>query len=253
MRLDQRGAVPGDQPALDQPRRQREGLGPVVGGEDVGLVRQQHDLRTGRVDLGRLDLRVAAVGVGERVGQSGAREQVAGERVAADDHPRVAPDRGGRARPVGGGVAAPQLARPEQPVGVRPAERLGEQPLHRRDPLRHRLDVGHPHRHARLAQPAYVELAVLLLVGDDQVGGEVDDRCDGGVLGAADAGYVEVRGVGAPLGGADQHAAVDRGQRLGQRGDQAHHAAGRSGQVDGGTQIVVQHLPEPTLRPGPAS
>ena len=76
-----------------------------------------------------------------------------------------------------GGSGPHQRARASaSQAGRCPPERLVEQPLAAPDPGRHRLDVGHPHGHAGRAQPSYVDLAVLLLVGDDQVGREGGDR-----------------------------------------------------------------------------
>ena len=92
--------VPGEQATADQlGRRARERLRAVVGGEHVRLVGEQHDVRARAVEVLQGDLRVAVGGVGVHVVPAQPADEVAGERVPADDHPRVAPDRDGdRAR-----------------------------------------------------------------------------------------------------------------------------------------------------------
>ena len=127
--------------------------------------------RSASVHLG-----VALGVVGVDVGQAEPPGQVAGERRPADDHPRVAPDRDRDPPRHRGHRAAPEPARLGQPVRPPPAEGLVEEPLQRGDRLGHGLDVGHPDGDTGVAQAAHVELAVLLLVGDDQVGGELRDR-----------------------------------------------------------------------------
>ena len=205
MRLDHRRAVPGQQPPRHQPRRRREGLRPVVGGEDVGLVRQQYDVRAGAVDLARGDGRVAPVpAAGQHVGQPGPGEQVVGVGRRADDHPGVAPDRDGDRR-AGARRASDHSERAATSHGGsgRPSASANSRDIEARAWSTVSIRVTHT-GDAGLAEAAYVELAVLLHVGDHEVGGEGADRRQVGVLGAADARHVEVGRVGAPVGGADQ-------------------------------------------------
>ena len=103
----------------------------------------------------------------------------------------------------------PEVAGLDQPGRIGQPEGAAEEARHRVDRLLDGLDPGHPDRHAGVAEPAYVELAVLLLVGHDEVGGERPDRGQVGVLGAPHAGHVEVGGVGAPLGRPDERSGAD--------------------------------------------
>ncbi len=238
MRLDHRRAVPGEQPARHQPRRRRECLGPVLGGEDVRLVRQEHDVRAGVVDLRGRDRRVAAVAPGEHVGQPCPGEEVVGVGGRADHHPRVAPDRDGH-RETYGGRRRPEGARLGQPRRVGQSQRRGEEARHRVERLLDRLDPGHPHRDAGLAEPAYVELAVLLLVGHDEVGGEGADRRQVGVLGAAHPPDGEVGRVGAPVGRAHQQVRRGGRQCLGQGRHERDDTRCRAGQRDVVAQVVA--------------
>jgi len=58
---------------------------------------------------------------------------------------------------------------------------------------------GDPDRDPGCAKPPDIDAAVLLLVGDDEIGCEVDNAMHVGVLGAADSLDGEVCRVGAPL------------------------------------------------------
>ena len=238
MRLDHRRAVPGQQPPRHQPRRRAQRLRPVGVGEDVGLVRQQYDVRTGLVDLRRSDRRIAPVAAGQHVDQPGPGEQVVGVGRRADHHPRVAPDRDGDPEP-GSGGRRPERARIGQPRRLGQPERRGEQPRHRPERLLDGLDPGDPDGDAGVAEAAYVELAVLLLVGDHEVGGEGADRRQVGVLGAAHPRHVEVGGMGAPVGRADEDAGRGGRERLGQRRHERHDSRGRSGERDVMSEVVT--------------
>ena len=106
-------------------------------------------------------------------------------------------------------------------------------------------------RHSRGAQRVEVGEAVLLLVGDDEVGGERDDRVDVGVLGAADAPDVgtrvsEVGGVGAPVGGPDEQPGGGGGDGLGERRHDRDDPSNGRGDGHGKPEIVDDH--KPTLR-----
>ena len=129
----------------------------------------------------------------EGVDAAEARQHVVGEGVAAHHHPRIAPDGHRHARTAGGRGSSPHGAGRREPVGLVPAQGRVEQAFDRVERLVDRPDPGHPHGHAGRAQAPDVELAVLLLVGDDQIGGEGDDRRGVGVLGAADRGDVQGR------------------------------------------------------------
>ena len=177
--------------------------------------------------------------VAEHVRESQQPEQVAGERVPADHHPRVAPDRHRRTPP----GHRPHLG--QRPLGarrgqpVRPdVEDLGEEPIQGIERLLDRLGHGDPDLDAALPEPAYVELAVLLLVGHHEVGLERGDRGQVGVLGAPDPRDVEVGRVGAPVGRPDQHVGNGRGERLGDRRHQRDHPGRSAGQGDRTPQVV---------------
>ena len=107
--------------------RRGERLGPVVGGERVGLV-GQHD-EVVRRQRGRVDPRVALGVAGEHVVDAEPGEHGAGEGVAADRHPRPPPDRHHRprrpARPAAARPAASAVGQPGR--GVEPAG--GEHPV----------------------------------------------------------------------------------------------------------------------------
>ena len=66
------------------------------------------------------------------------------------------------------------------------------------------------------AEGCEVGFAVLLLVGDHQVGAEGEDPVDLGVLRAADAGDVQIGRVTAPVRRADEQACVGLGDGLGE-------------------------------------
>ncbi|GAA3241039.1 hypothetical protein GCM10020256_63600 [Streptomyces thermocoprophilus] len=160
-----------------------------------------------------------------------AGEDVTGEGVPAEHHPGPAPDRhDGADTAPGFRQGLPGALRLLQPAGpgARPARR--DDPVEFAEGLRHRADLGDQHLQAGAAQLGEVGGAVLLLVGEDEVGGEADDALQVGVLGAADTGDVEAGGVAAPVGGADEDAGRRGGDRLGERRHQGDdpHGRGRS-------------------------
>lgn len=76
--------------------------------------------------------------------------------------------------------------------------------------------VGHPDADPGLAQGLHMAASILLAVGDHEVGGELDDAADVGVLGAAYPFDVQVGRVSAPHGRADQQVGPGMGEGLGQ-------------------------------------
>ncbi len=89
-----RRAVPGEASAGHQRDRQvREDLGPVVRGELVRLVRQEHQVGSRVEQPLEPDPRVPFAGRGEDVVEPEADEHIAGERRRAHHYPRVTPDR----------------------------------------------------------------------------------------------------------------------------------------------------------------
>ena len=222
-----------------------------------------------RVALGR------RAAVGEGVVDAETVEDRAGERVAPDRHPRLAPDRHDRGAPVGvghPGQVGPRLLRALEPGRALQAAR-GEHPVEARERAVDGADVGDVDGQAGLAQGRQIGGPVLLLVGDDEVGRQGDDRLDVGVLRAADARrgsgarVVETERVGAPVGDPDEQAGLGHADRLGERGDEAHHAPDPGGHRHGGPQVVANglagrllgHAPDgasahrPTVRASPAS
>jgi hypothetical protein len=107
---------------------------------------------------------------GEDVDHPEVRQQVTGEGVAPDDHPGPAPDRddGAHRRHQPRRVRPRRSGRPK-PRRVARAEQVAH-PGQRVERLRHRGRRGHLHRDARRAQRRDVLLAVLLGVGEHQVG-----------------------------------------------------------------------------------
>jgi hypothetical protein len=141
-------------------------------------------------------------------------------------------------------IGGPDGLRPDllglgEPRGFAPAQGLAEHAAQGRYRLVQVADHRDPDRDPGRAQAFHVDAAVLLLVGQHQVGLEGPDRGQVGVLGAADPGHVEVRGVGAPGGGAGQRAGAGGRDRLGQRRDQGDDPAGGAGQRDRVAEVVV--------------
>ena len=177
------------------------------------------------VEVGEVDVRDSGRGGRRRRCSSRAGPRGRPVKVARpDDHPRVAPDRD---RHVDGRLRARDRAtRPPRPRARSGAPTPSTSAKSRRIDarrLRHGLDVGDPDGHAGVAQPAHVELAVLLLVGDDEVGPQVLDRQPGSGFfvprtrcTARSAGCVHQSVAPTSRSG------TGRRERLGQRGDQRH-------------------------------
>ncbi len=104
-----------------------------------------------------------------------------------------------------------------------------------------RADVGDVDRDARGAQGVEVDRPVLLLVGDDEVRPECDDRGDVGVLRAAHPCDVEVGGMGAPVGGAHEQCSVAARHRFRERRHDAHDSSNPIGGRDGPPLVVDDH------------
>ena len=193
-------------------------------------------------DVSQVDVRVAAGVIGVDVVQAEPGGQVAGEGARTHHHPGVAPDRDGRAGPRPGRGFGPDLLGFGQPGRLRPAQRGAEHPAQGRQCLLKVPDHGHPDRHPGRAEAFHVDAAILLLVGQHDVGLQ---RFDGGqvrVLGPPDPGHVQVGGVGAPDGGADQGLGPGHRHRLGQGRHQGDDPAGRTGQPDQVAEIVGRRL-----------
>src|SRR5680860_275355 len=123
----------------------------------------------------------------EGVGPPQPPGDVAGERRGPHDHPRITPDGNGQRAPRGRKGSRPQPGRHLDPFGDGPPQGLREQTLERGERLWNGLDVRDPHPNAGIAEPAYVELTILLLVRDHDVRSEPANRGKVRVLGAADA------------------------------------------------------------------
>jgi hypothetical protein len=171
-------------------------------------------------------LRVPVGLAGEDVPHAEPGQQVTGERVAAEHHPGTAPDRHDR----GGGRhlrrIGPDLVDPAQPRGLRTVED-DAQPVERGQRLGDGGRRRDPDRDARGPQRGDVLVPVLLGVGDHEVGRQGTDAVEIRPLRAADTGDVEIGRVRAPVGGADEQPEVRRGDRLGQRRDEADDPPGR--------------------------
>ncbi len=249
--LGQRRAVPGEVAAADQrDRRTRfERLGAVVAGEAVRLVGQHHQVEVRRAQLLNGDAGVALGVCGVRVVDAQARQQVPGERVAAEHHPRPPPDghrrpepdrRAGRVGPRGPGLRQP--ARRPRPAG-------GEDPVQLPEGLVERPHLGDEDLDARGPQRGQVGGAVLLLVGDHQIGREGDDPGHVGVLRTAHPRDVEVHRMAAPVGGPDQRARHGHGDRLRQRGHQGDDPRRGPGRSGGERHVSALRRPPPRYGP----
>ena len=187
-----------------------------------------------------------AVGVpGEDVAPPQACHDVAGERVATDHHPRVAPDGDGDVQHRRGhrpGPLRPGLGQPRRDLHL---ERLDEEPLEGVERTGDGLDVGHPDRCAARSQSLHVELAVLLLVGHDEVGRKGRDGLEVGILRAADPLHRKIARVGAPVRRSDEAGGRGGGEGLGDGGHERHDTAGHGSQPDGIPQVVSGHPPPP--------
>ena len=217
-----------------------EHLRAVLGAERVRLVGQDDQRRPARLQVGQVDVRVAAGVVGVDVVQAEPGGQVAGERARSHHHPGIAPDRDGGADPRTGDGLGPDLLGAGEPGGFGPAQREAEHPAQRRHRLVQVPDHRYPHRDPGRAQALHVDPAVLLLVGQHQVGLERPDRGQVGILGAADPGHVQVSGMGAPGGRADQRPGAGHRHRLGQGRHQRDHPPGGAGQRDVVAEIVLR-------------
>ena len=217
--------------------RERLGEGrDVILAEAIRLVGQEDDLGIASRDLREIDTRVAIGRVREDVSQPGAGEQVVGVGVAREAHPRILPDReerrARRTGPNGRSLRCPgeRGAEGGDDRGtrlIRGAE-VGE-PLDLRERFGDGARVIDPGAEAALAQPAHVDLAVLLEVREDEVRAERRDRVDARVLRPADARAVgEFRGgMDAPVGDArDAIAEAQREQRLGHARNERDDARG---------------------------
>jgi hypothetical protein len=172
-------------------------------------------------DLRRVDAGIALGVVGQHVVDAEPGQDVPGVGVPAERHPRAAPDGDERREaaagpdrfgvgPGGEGVVVPA------PLGCL---QHVEEATQRRQRGRDVADVGDPDRHARGPQRGHVLGFVLLLVGHHKVRRSGGDSVDRRILRAAEARYVEVGGVRAPVRGADEGVpgdAVRRGDRLGE-------------------------------------
>ena len=233
-RVDERRAVPGEQPTRHQAGRQPpERLRPVARGEHVRLVRAA---ARGRPPRGRPARRGRPPGSAPAPPPSTPRSPARASRSAVNvGRPTTihgSRQTGTTTRAVAGGTGPHQAASAStsQRGSAGHLEHLPEQPPHRGDRLRHGLDVGDPDRDAALPQPPDVELAVLLLVRDDEVRAQRRHGGEVGVLGAphpGDPAGVEVGGVGAPVGRPDEPLGAGRRQRLGERRARARPRARR--------------------------
>ena len=133
-------------PLTSAVRARRERLGPVVGGEDVGLVGQQHDVDARAVEVRQVDVRDSARRASAKTLRQPSRATRSPVKVSRPDrHPRVAPDRARRRRRRGSGTGPHHSrARRDQPGGRAHLEHLGEEPPERVERRGHRLDVGDP-------------------------------------------------------------------------------------------------------------
>ena len=157
-------------------------LGPVPLGERVRLARRHHQVgAAGSRGVG-IHLWVGAVG-GGHVGHAERPQHRAPVGRLAERHPRAA----SRSAPTLGGVGA---GSGRGPIGSHVAPTAAASaPIWASSPARSRTAstwTATPARHERVV----VLAAVLLLVEHHEVGRQLDDVGDGGVLGAADVGEV---------------------------------------------------------------
>ena len=135
------------------------------------------------VELGELDMRVALGVAVEHVAPAEPGHEVAGEGVAADDHPRVAPDRRWRRRGSARAPARPTPPAPRSSQSGMPTSSTSTKSRSSESSAPGTVSMSVTQTGTPLVpQPPDVELAVLLLVGDDEVGLERRDGVEVGVL-----------------------------------------------------------------------
>ena len=143
----------------------------------VGLVGQDDAVWTGRDEVGQFG--VGITGLPRHIDQlhADAPQHVGNVGVLSDADPRIPPHRDdGTAHLVRPGLV-PLLIGIAQPLRSLDAEPLHEKPRQAGDRLGYRVDPCYPHRHTGVPQQGDVVLAVLLLIGDDQIWFQVGDGC----------------------------------------------------------------------------